>query len=52
MIRERVTAIRRAKDSSLRSDIALSHLIDQLMIAFFVAVAVMGGVTAIAGIFG
>jgi hypothetical protein len=42
--------IDRAKDS--RRNIGLANLIDELMIAFFVAMAVMWVVTAIAGIFG
>jgi hypothetical protein len=42
--------IDRARDS--RRNIGLSNLIDELVIAFFVAMAVMWVVTAIAGIFG
>jgi hypothetical protein len=38
--------------SGSRRNIALSNLVDELVIAFFVAMAVMGVVTAIAGIFG
>jgi hypothetical protein len=58
IIRERATGMRsaafigRTRDSGRRPEIALSHLVDQLMIAFFVAVAVMWVVTTIAGIFG
>jgi hypothetical protein len=58
IIRERATGmhsaafIGRARNSGRRPDIALSHLVDQLMIAFFVAIAVMWVVTTIAGIFG
>jgi hypothetical protein len=35
-----------------RSEIALSRLVDELVMAFFVAMAVMWVVTTIAGIFG
>ena len=40
----------RAEDS--KKDLALSRLIDELVVAFFVAMAVMWVVTAIAGLFG
>jgi hypothetical protein len=57
IIRERATGMRssafigRTMDSGRRPDIALSHLVDQLMIAFFLAIAVMWVVTTVAGIF-
>ena len=35
-----------------KKDLALSRLIDELVVAFFVAMAVMWVVTAIAGLFG
>lgn len=44
--------IERARDSGRAPDIALSQLVDELMIAFFVAMAVMWVVTTIAGLFG
>ena len=44
--------IGRARDSGRGPDIALSRLVDELMIAFFVAMAVMWVVTTIAGLFG
>ncbi len=42
----------RARNSGRAPDRALSRLIDELVVAFFVAMAVMWVVTAIAGIFG
>ena len=58
MIHDRANGIRgliehgRYAAKRSRSEIALSHLVDELVIAFFVAMAVMWVVTTIAGIFG
>jgi hypothetical protein len=51
MIRGRASGIHRGRGSGRRSDVGLSHLVDELLIAFFVAMAVMWVVTAMAGIF-
>jgi hypothetical protein len=57
IIRDRTTGmhsaafIGRTRDSGRRPEIALSQLVDQLMIAFFLAIAVMWVVTTVAGIF-
>ena len=44
--------INRNRAESSRKDLALSRLVDELVVAFFVAMAVMWAVTAIAGLFG
>jgi hypothetical protein len=51
LIRNRATGIHRRRDSGRPPQVALSHLVDELMIAFFVAMAVMWVLTAMAGIF-
>ncbi len=44
--------INRNRAEGSRKDLALSRLIDELVVAFFVAMAVMWAVTALAGLFG
>ena len=43
--------INRNRAEGSRKDLALSRLIDELVVAFFVAMAAMWVVTAIAGVF-
>jgi hypothetical protein len=40
-----------ARNSGRRPDVALSRLVDELVMAFFVAMAVMWVITTIAGLF-
>jgi len=51
MIRGKASGIHSARGSSRGSSIARSHLVDELVAAFFVAMAVMWVVTTMAGIF-
>jgi hypothetical protein len=44
--------IDRKRAEGSKKDLALSRLIDELVVAFFVAMAAMWVVTAIAGLFG
>jgi hypothetical protein len=51
MVRRKTSGIQRARDSSRGSNVARSRLVNELVAAFFVAMAAMWVVTTIAGIF-